>query len=86
MTGMKHNLRQTLEIAETSSDPRVKLEASRIANDCYKYIMDLTTNSTIVTDAIKMVTQKQEQIETLKKLDERIETLDTEEGTTNGVF
>ena len=65
---MKHNLKQTLEIAETSSDPRVKLEARRIANDCYKYIMELTTNSAIVTDAIKMVTQKQEQIDTLKKL------------------
>jgi IS30 family transposase len=27
MTGMKRNLKQTLEIAETVSDPRVKLEA-----------------------------------------------------------
>jgi hypothetical protein len=25
MTGMKRNLKQTLEIAETSSDPRIKL-------------------------------------------------------------
>jgi predicted transcriptional regulator len=90
MTGMKHNLKQTLEIAENSSDPRVKLEARRIANDCYKYIMDLTTNSTVVTDAIKYVTQKQEKIDTLKMIDERIEafppTGEGEETTTNGVF
>jgi predicted transcriptional regulator len=78
MTGMKHNLKQTLEIAENSSDPRVKLEARRIANDCYKYIMDLTTNSTVVTDAIKYVTQKQEKIDTLKMIDERIEALQEE--------
>ena len=84
--GMKRNLKQTLEIAETASDPRIRLEARRIANDCYKYIMDLTTNGAIVTDAIKYVTQKQEQIDTLHKLDERIETFDTGEQTMNGVF
>ena len=28
--GMKRNLKQTLEIAETASDPRIKLEARRI--------------------------------------------------------
>jgi hypothetical protein len=85
MVGMKRNLKQTLEIADTAADPRIKLEARRIANDCYKYILDLTTNSAIVTDAIKYVTQKQEQIDTLHKLDERIEAAE-EETTTNGVF
>jgi transposase len=32
MVGMKHNLKQTLEIAETVSDPKVKLQARAIAN------------------------------------------------------
>jgi DNA-binding transcriptional regulator LsrR (DeoR family) len=53
--GMKGVLKQTLEIAETSSDPKIKLEAMRIANDCYHHIMDLTTNGAIVTDAINML-------------------------------
>jgi hypothetical protein len=83
--GMKRVLKQTLEIAETSSDPKIKLEAMRIANDCYRYIMDLTTNGAVVTDAIKYVTQKTEQVNTLQKLDEKIEALDGET-TTNGVF
>ena len=83
--GMKRVLKQTLEIAETSSDPKIKLEAMRIANDCYHHIMDLTTSCAIVTDAIKYVTQKQEQIDTLHKLDEKIEAIE-EETTTNGVF
>ena len=55
MTGMKWNLKQTLEIAETTSDPRTKLQARANAYDCYKYIMDLTTGGIIVTDAIKYV-------------------------------
>jgi hypothetical protein len=33
MVGMKRNIKQTLEIAETVSDPRVKLQARGIAND-----------------------------------------------------
>jgi DNA-binding transcriptional regulator LsrR (DeoR family) len=87
MVGMRRNLKQTLEIAETAADPRTKLQARAIANDCYKYIMDLTTNGAIVTDAIKYVTQKTEQVNTLQKLDERIEAAKGEEETTiNGIF
>ena len=52
---MKRNLKQTLEIAETASYPKTKLQASAIANDCYKYIMDLITSGVMVTDAIKYV-------------------------------
>jgi hypothetical protein len=62
MVGMKRNLKQVLEIAESSSDPKIKLEARRIANDCYRYIMDLCTNAGIVNDALNFVTHKQGQI------------------------
>src|SRR5215208_3913747 len=91
MVGMKQNLKHILEIGEAASDPKIKLEARRIANDCYRYIMDLCTNAGIVNDAIKYVMQKQEQINTLQKIDERIkeEAIDKdkeEETTTNGVF
>ena len=85
MTGLRQNLKHVLEIAETSEDPKIKLEARRIANDCYRYIMDLTTNGAIVTDAIKYVTQTQKQVDTINKLDESIRA-DEEEITTNGVF
>ena len=66
MTGMKINLRQTLAIAETTSDPRTKLQARAIANDCYKYIMDLTTNGVVITDAIKFVQTNKEKIISVK--------------------
>jgi IS30 family transposase len=85
MVGMKRNLKRTLEIAETVSDPKVKLQARAIANDCYKFILDMTTNAGIVSDALKFVTQRKEQLDTLQKLDESIEAIE-EETTTNGVF
>jgi IS30 family transposase len=78
MIGMKRNLKQTLEIAETAADPKTKLQARAIANDCYKYIMDLTTNGVDITDAMKYVTQKTEQVNTLQKLDERIDGMEGE--------
>lgn len=85
MVGMKRNLRQTLEIRDNASDPKVKLQAVAIANDCYKFILDMSTNAGIVSDALKYVTQKTEQINTLQKRDERIET-EEEETTKSGIF
>ena len=87
MAGMKSNLKETLEIANTSGDPRVKLQARAIANDCYKFILDMTTNAGIVSDALKYVTQKTEQVNTLQKLDKRIEAMEEEEeATTSGIY
>jgi hypothetical protein len=92
MVEMKRNLKHVLEIGEAATDPKIKLEARRIANNCYRYIMDLCTNAGIVSDALKFVTQKQEQINTLKKLDERIQgqqqqqVAEEEETTTRVVF
>jgi hypothetical protein len=88
MLGIKRNLKQTLEIAESATDPKTKLQARAIFNDCYKYIMDLTTNGAIIKDAIKFVTQKTEQLDIIRKIDEKIEVMheEEEETTTNGVF
>jgi hypothetical protein len=85
MVGMKRNLRQTLEIRDSASDPKVRLQAVAIANDCYKFILDMSTNAGIVSDALKYVTQKSEQVNTLQKVNERIENLE-EEPTTSGIF
>jgi hypothetical protein len=52
------NLKQTLEIAETAADPKVKLQARAIANDSYKYIMDLATNGVVVTNALEYIQGK----------------------------
>jgi hypothetical protein len=70
---------------KSSTDDKTKLQATAIINDSYKYVMDLTTNGVVVTDALKYVTQKTEQVNTLQKIDERIESME-ESTTTNGVF
>lgn len=44
-----------------------------IANNCYKLILDMSTNAGIVSDTFKYVIQKTEQLNTLQKLDDRIE-------------
>jgi len=63
MTGMKHNLKQTLEIGETSSDPRTKLQARAVANDIYQAIMNLGTNGVVVSDTIKYIQGKKQEEE-----------------------
>ena len=84
MVGMKSLLKKTLQIAETVTDPRVKLQAHAVAEDCYKYILEMSTNAGIVSDALKYVTQQKEQLTALQKVEE-IEEIE-EETTTNGVF
>jgi hypothetical protein len=43
-------------------DDRTRLQALALANDCYKYKMDLVTNGVVITDAIKFVQQKKEKL------------------------
>src|SRR5829696_5233158 len=97
MVGLKRNLKQTLEIAETVSDHKTKLQARAIANDCYKYIMDLTTNGVVITDDIKYVQGKMDHLNKTEKAllqdikekeDQSNEPSGTQEDkeTTNGVF
>ena len=64
MAGMKSNLKETLEIANTVTDPRVKLQARAIVSDCYKFILDMSTNAGVISDALKYVTQRTEQLTT----------------------
>jgi IS30 family transposase len=45
MAGMKSNLKETLEIANTVTNPRVNLQARAIVSDCYKFILDMSTNA-----------------------------------------
>ena len=51
--------------------------------------MDFTTNGAVITDAMKYVIQKTEQVNTLQKLDEKIEGIEEEEreeATKNGIY
>jgi hypothetical protein len=50
--GQEHNDNSNLV---TTGDDRTRLQALSLINNCYKYIMDLTINGVVITDAIKFV-------------------------------
>jgi hypothetical protein len=46
----------------TTGDDRTRLQALSLTNDCYKYIMNLTTNGVVITDAIKFLQINKEKL------------------------
>jgi hypothetical protein len=57
LTGLNEVLKTCWSIIhKPNTDDKTKLQATAIINDSYKYIMDLATNGTIVTDAMNRVT------------------------------
>jgi hypothetical protein len=68
MTGLNQVLKKSWEIANSGVDEKTKLQALSLANDYYKYKMDLVTNGVVITDAIKFVQQlKKEELEKQQK-------------------
>jgi hypothetical protein len=57
------NTDNSKSISSTMVDDRTRLQALALANDCYKYKMDLVTNGVVISDAIKFVQQKKEELE-----------------------
>jgi hypothetical protein len=57
-----HDLNANNSNTITTGDERTKLQALALINDCYKYIMDLTTNGVVITDAIKFVQTNKEKL------------------------
>jgi hypothetical protein len=51
----------------TTGDERTRLQALSLINDCYKYIMDLTTNGVVITDAIRFVQTNKEKLMSAKE-------------------
>jgi hypothetical protein len=51
----------------TMIDDKTRIPALALANDCYKYIMDLTTNGVVITDAIKFVQTNKEKLMSSKE-------------------
>jgi hypothetical protein len=86
LTGMNQVLKLSWQIANTNRqngqehndnsntittiDERTRLQALALINDCYKYIMDLTTNGVVITDAIKFVQTNKEKLTMSTKEDD----------------
>ena len=63
---LNHNNSNTI----STGDDRTKLQALSLINDCYKYIMDLTTNDVVITEAIKFVQTNKEKLTMSAKEDD----------------
>lgn len=75
-------------------DDKTRLQALALANDCYKYKMDLVTNGAVVANTLKFVQQKKEEVLRMSESTMRINQNDSlsadeepgENKTTNRVF
>src|SRR5215216_6723987 len=68
MNGLNQVLKIGWNIVQSdSSSAANRLQALALVNDSYKYIMDLTTNGVVVTDAIKYVQGKMDHLNTQEK-------------------
>jgi hypothetical protein len=54
-------------INKDTTDDKIKLQATAIINDSYKYLMDLTTNGVVITDAIKYVRSQMDHLNKTEK-------------------
>jgi hypothetical protein len=65
MSGLQQVLQKVWDIAERSDNNKEKLEAYGLINTCYKYINDMSTDSTIISKALKFVLDNsKEQLQT----------------------
>ena len=76
--GQDHNNDNNNNNIVTTGDDRTRLQALALINDCYKYIMDLTTNGVVITDAIKFVQTSKEKLTMSAKEDKELNELDYE--------
>jgi hypothetical protein len=53
----------------TMTDDKTRLQALSLIIDCYRYIMDLTTNGVVITDAIKFIQTNKEKLTDMSKED-----------------
>jgi hypothetical protein len=91
MNSLNQVLRLTWAIVSKTPDEKTRLQALTLITETNKYKIDLATNGTIVTDALKCVQSKMDHLDNNnnKELDEKPteeETSATTTNTTNGVF
>ena len=86
MSGLNTVLKMTSNIANTVTDPRIKLQALSLMNEVFKVRMELTTNGVIVRDALNYVNGKAEKLSAASTEVIDSDSYGEEETTTKGVF
>lgn len=90
-SGLDQVLKITWNMIITDSIKPTKLQALSLISDCYRHQMDLSTSSPVIAEAMEFVNKKQEQIDSLIKQGEKIQSQHLTEdvtaaNTTSGVF
>jgi hypothetical protein len=67
MTGINQVLKMCWSIVSKTADDKTSLQALALINDCNKYKVDLSTNSVVITDAIKYVNAKMDHLNNQEK-------------------
>ena len=86
MTSMDSVLKMAWGIVARTQDDKTKLQGLALINDCTKARIDMSTNAPIITDALKYINQKTEQLTALQKVDELLEDGEEATTTTNGIY
>ena len=55
LIGLNSILKESWSMSETAVDKREKIEALKLAKDCYSMKLDLLTNSSVVNDSIRFI-------------------------------
>jgi hypothetical protein len=72
MIGLNQVLKMGWDIVHNDSSTAAnRLQALALINDSYKYVMDLTTNGVVITDAIKFVQTNKDKLAISTKEDDK---------------
>ena len=55
LTGLNSILRESWSISDKAIDKREKIEALKLARDCYSMRLDLLTNSSVINDSMRFI-------------------------------
>ncbi len=66
LTGLNSFLRESWSISDKAIDKREKIEALKLARDCYSMRLDLLTNSSVINDSMKFIEKSKEIISNKK--------------------
>ena len=62
LTGLNSILRESWSISDKAIDKREKIEALKLARDCYSMRLDLLTNSSVINDSMRFIEKSKESI------------------------
>jgi hypothetical protein len=97
MNSLNQVLRYTWTIAGKTADEKTRLQALTLITECNKYKMDLATNGTIVSDALKSIQSKIDHINlngngkanantNIEQIEESEDESETKDKTTSTIF